>query len=619
MSTYEKIILSVIGLVVLIAHHSQFSISSPNFQTLKSPQPHHFQRLRHTAHALLPRVEPPSSTHRWKRMNLSRDPFEAAFEEQEDSQPESPAKDFELQNPNSVAAQGNLADQEDDDFSGGKGKKPATLFTPASAAGTSRGPVATANKNKDDDDDDDDEEENMDVELGKVPSSGDPDKMTKMQAILSQFTEEQMSRYESFRRAGFQKANMKRLLAGITGTQKISVPMTIVVSGIAKLFVGEVVETARIVMKERKESGPIRPCHLREAYRRLKLEGKVFKRSGLRLFRRLELVVELELSTLSIIAFQLSSSSCPSSSSSSSSSMAKKPVKYWVVDAFTESAFKGNPAAVCLFDNEESVRDQKWMQAVAKEFNISQTCYLTPVLNGTNSVPCFHLRWFTPVTEVKLCGHATLAAAHTLYSSGLVDTDVIEFLTLSGVLTAKKLPAININNASNLQNGGTQDGFFELDFPADPITEFNLSDTSQISEALNGASIIDLKRTQIGDDLLIVVASGTTVTELQPQLDAIVKIPGRGIIVSAVAPSGSGFDFFSRFFCPKFGINEDPVCGTAHCALASYWSKKLGKCDLNAYQASPRGGALNIHLDEQKQRVLLRGKAVTVMEGCLLV
>ncbi|NP_001236012.1 TBP-associated factor 11-like protein [Glycine max] len=129
------------------------------------------------------------------------------------------------------------------------------------------------------------EEDNMDVELAKLPSTGDPHKMAKMQAILSQFTEEQMSRYESFRRAGFQKANMKRLLASITGTQKISVPMTIVVSGIAKMFVGEVVETARIVMKERKESGPIRPCHLREAYRRLKLEGKVFKRSSSRLFR----------------------------------------------------------------------------------------------------------------------------------------------------------------------------------------------------------------------------------------------------------------------------------------------------------------------------------------------
>uniref|UniRef100_A0A803Q4H1 TAFII28-like protein domain-containing protein n=1 Tax=Cannabis sativa TaxID=3483 RepID=A0A803Q4H1_CANSA len=117
------------------------------------------------------------------------------------------------------------------------------------------------------------------------PSASDPHKMAKMQAILSQFSEEQMSRYESFRRAGFQKSNMKRLLTSITGTQKISVPLTIVVSGIAKMFVGELVETARIVMSERKESGPVRPCHIREAYRRLKMEGKVPKRSVPRLFR----------------------------------------------------------------------------------------------------------------------------------------------------------------------------------------------------------------------------------------------------------------------------------------------------------------------------------------------
>ncbi|KAJ6799311.1 transcription initiation factor TFIID subunit 11 [Iris pallida] len=124
-----------------------------------------------------------------------------------------------------------------------------------------------------------------------VPSSNrgagsgpDPDKMAKMQAILSQFTEGQMTRYESFRRSGFQKSIMKRLLTSITGSQKISVPMTIVVSGIAKMFVGELIETARTVMMERKEGGPVRPCHIREAYRRLKLEGKVLKRSVRRRF-----------------------------------------------------------------------------------------------------------------------------------------------------------------------------------------------------------------------------------------------------------------------------------------------------------------------------------------------
>ncbi|KAK7277657.1 hypothetical protein RJT34_22672 [Clitoria ternatea] len=294
--------------------------------------------------------------------------------------------------------------------------------------------------------------------------------------------------------------------------------------------------------------------------------------------------------------------------------MAKKPVKYYVVDAFTDSAFKGNPAAVCFLEDE---RDDKWLQAVAVEFNISETCYLTRIAHNH-----FRLRWFTPVFEVKLCGHATLAAAHTLFSYGLVDSDVIEFETLSGLLTAKKISTIDITNASNLQSGKAHDGFYiELDFPVDPVTDINSneSETSQISGALNGASIVDIKRTQIGDNLVVVVPSGSAVTELQPQIDAVVKCPGRGIIVSGIAPPGSGFDFYSRFFCPKAGINEDPVCGSAHCALASYWGKKLGKCDFNAYQASPRGGILNIHLDDQNQRVLLRGKAVTVMEGCLLV
>lgn len=198
-------------------------------------------------------------------MKQSKDPFEAAFEE---SPPESPVEteaeaEAETQNPPSSSSAPPLPQPQKVSATKNKDKE----------------------KDKDKDEEEEEEEDNMDVELAKLPSAGDPHKMAKMQAILSQFTEDQMSRYESFRRAGFQKANMKRLLASITGTQKISVPMTIVVSGIAKLFVGEVVESARIVMKERKESGPIRPCHLREAYRRLKLEGKVFKRSASRLFR----------------------------------------------------------------------------------------------------------------------------------------------------------------------------------------------------------------------------------------------------------------------------------------------------------------------------------------------
>ncbi|KAL2920486.1 Transcription initiation factor TFIID subunit 11 [Bienertia sinuspersici] len=214
-------------------------------------------------------------------MKQSQDPFEAAFVEQEESPPESPAaaNDNETQN---VDTPVNDANQPEDELG-----LDATVDN--NVASTSATPSASAriaqtnNKNKEDDEDE--EEDNMEVELGKLPSSGDPDKMAVMQTILSRFTEEQMSRYESFRRSGFQKSNMKRLLVSITGSQKISIPMTIVVSGIAKMFVGELVETAKLVMAERKDSGPIRPCHIRESYRRMKLEGKVPKRSVPRLFR----------------------------------------------------------------------------------------------------------------------------------------------------------------------------------------------------------------------------------------------------------------------------------------------------------------------------------------------
>ncbi|CAL5427769.1 unnamed protein product [Camellia sinensis] len=295
--------------------------------------------------------------------------------------------------------------------------------------------------------------------------------------------------------------------------------------------------------------------------------------------------------------------------------MGKKPVKYCVVDAFTDSPFKGNPAAVCLLEEEE--RDEEWLQAVASEFNVSQTGYLTRITesesetqDSSNSTTSrrFHLRWFTPVAEVKLCGHATLAAAHFLFTSGLVNSDKIEFLTLSGVLTAKRVPEAQ-------KTGKLEDCFLiELDFPVVPLTEFDSAEVPSISKALSDASVIELKKTTTAEDLFVVLPSGKAVADLQPKFDEIQRCPGRGLIITALAPTGSGFDFFSRFFCPKLGIKEDPVCGSAHCALAAYWSKKLGKCDLVAYQASPRGGILNLHLDEQSQRVLLRGKAITVME-----
>ncbi|XP_071735712.1 uncharacterized protein [Rutidosis leptorrhynchoides] len=294
--------------------------------------------------------------------------------------------------------------------------------------------------------------------------------------------------------------------------------------------------------------------------------------------------------------------------------MAKNLVKYSVVDAFTDTAFKGNPAAVCWLDDIQ--KDEKWLQSVASEFNISETCYLTPIVNHGSANPRFHLRWFTPVAEVKLCGHATLAASHFLFQSDLVTSNTIEFSTLSGILTANKVPANKINESSN---GKPQDSFYiELDFPVVQVSDFNDLKVSAVSELLNGVSIVDVKKTA-ADDIFVVLTSAKDVVEFVPEINKIKEAPGRGILITARAPTGSGFDFYSRFFCPKFGIDEDPVCGSAHCALAAYWHDKLGKCDFVAYQASPRSGVLHVHLDKNNQRVLLRGKATTVMEGSLMV
>ncbi|XP_048317763.1 uncharacterized protein LOC107426006 [Ziziphus jujuba] len=296
--------------------------------------------------------------------------------------------------------------------------------------------------------------------------------------------------------------------------------------------------------------------------------------------------------------------------------MGKKPVKYTVVDAFTDSAFKGNPAAVCLLEEE---RDDGWLQSVATEFNISVTSYLTPDNSDqTPNHPRFRLRWFTPVAEVKLCGHGTLAASHTLFTSGFIDSNIIEYVTGSGVLTAKRLSS-STNSTIRNDKDAKESFLIELNFPTAPITESDTTDVSLVSKALGGATVIDIRRTIAKDDLFVVLASAKCVADVQPELDAIRRCPGRGIIITGVAPPESGFDFYSRFFCPKLGIDEDPVCGSAHCSLALYWCKLLGKSDFVAYAASPRGGVVDVHLDEQNQRVLLRGKASTVMTGTLLV
>ncbi|VVB07059.1 unnamed protein product [Arabis nemorensis] len=292
----------------------------------------------------------------------------------------------------------------------------------------------------------------------------------------------------------------------------------------------------------------------------------------------------------------------------------KKAVKYFLVDAFTDSAFKGNPAAVCFLDNDNE-RDNKWLQSVAAEFNVTETCFLVPI---TGFKARFGLRWFTPLVEVDLCGHATLASAHCLFSNDLVDSDKVEFVTRSGILIAKR-----VSDTLELNDGGVVKGgafLIELDFPVIQTCDANLNDESfsLITKALNGATIVDVKATT-NNNIIVELSSMESVAELQPRMDDILKCPCNGIIVTASGSAGCAHDFYSRYFAPKFGVNEDPVCGSAHCALAHYWSLKMDKCDFLAYQASRRSGTIRIHLDKEKQRVLLRGKAVTVMEGHVLV
>ncbi|KAL6505113.1 hypothetical protein OROGR_024930 [Orobanche gracilis] len=194
--------------------------------------------------------------------------------------------------------------------------------------------------------------------------------------------------------------------------------------------------------------------------------------------------------------------------------MAKKSVKFCVVDAFTDSALKGNPAAVCLL---EEVRDEEWMQSVAREFNLSETCFLTRLPQTAESkivsVPRFRLRWFTPVAEVhivKLCGHATLAASHFLFTYDLVESNMIEFSTLSGILSAKRVSDNKLPESSNSSSGFASDSFVvELDFPVDEIMEYDGADkVSTISKSLNDASVSEIWRTT-GEDLLVRISFST--------------------------------------------------------------------------------------------------------------
>ncbi|MEM8829816.1 MAG: PhzF family phenazine biosynthesis protein [Cyanobacteria bacterium P01_G01_bin.19] len=254
------------------------------------------------------------------------------------------------------------------------------------------------------------------------------------------------------------------------------------------------------------------------------------------------------------------------------------------VDAFTNRLFQGNPAAVCVL---KSIREDVWMQSVAREMNLSETAFIVKQEEG------YGLRWFTPTTEVPLCGHATLASAHVLWTEGYASTgQEILFHTKSGLLIAKY-----------------QDDWIELNFPANRSQD--IPPITKLQDAL-GTRIKTFAYNSLG--YLVEVNSPLQVEELKPNLALIAQLPISAVIVTSQANTDSKYDFVSRFFAPGLGIDEDPVTGAAHCCLAPYWRDRLQKDDFFAYQASNRGGELKIHYNGG-DRVLLQGQAITVMRG----
>lgn len=258
------------------------------------------------------------------------------------------------------------------------------------------------------------------------------------------------------------------------------------------------------------------------------------------------------------------------------------------VDAFANKRFAGNPAAVCVL---LAPVDDGWMQNVALEMNLSETAFLVRQDNG------FSLRWFTPTVEVPLCGHATLASAHVLWSEGhLLPDEAARFYTKSGVLIAKK-----------------QGEWIELDFPVN-ISQATIA-PPELGEAL-GVPYKSVWQNSLG--YLVELESEDLVRQLQPNFQLLKALPVTDVIITSITDYDSQYDFVSRFFAPGLGINEDPVTGAAHCCLAPFWRDRLHKDEFLAYQASSRGGVVKVDY-AGGDRVFLSGQAVTVLQGELII
>ena len=255
------------------------------------------------------------------------------------------------------------------------------------------------------------------------------------------------------------------------------------------------------------------------------------------------------------------------------------------VDAFTDKPFAGNPAAVCVL---AEPADERWMQHVANEMNLSETAFLVKEEDG------YRLRWFTPAVEVELCGHATLASAHILWEQGFLATDSpARFYTQSGLLSAVR-----------------KDSWIEMDFPAEPEAPAEVPD--DLFKAF-GVTPSYVGKNRF--DFLVEFDSAETVRGMTPNVSLLRDISARGYMITSRSDN-SKYDFISRFFAPAAGVNEDPVTGSAHCCLGPYWANKLGKSELTGYQASARGGVVKVRVGHE--RVYLGGQAVTVMQATLL-
>jgi PhzF family phenazine biosynthesis protein len=273
----------------------------------------------------------------------------------------------------------------------------------------------------------------------------------------------------------------------------------------------------------------------------------------------------------------------------------KNKIKIFQVDAFTSEAFKGNPAAVCILENDIS---DELMKNIAQEMNLSETAFVKPLKNSNiGKGNLFSLRWFTPEVEVDLCGHATIATSKVLFDEFNIKEQHIKYETKSGLLTAKK-----------------EDEKISLDFPIDNPLYFNLT-----QDILDAMGIRSYSKAIIGEKtrkIVIEVKDKEDVINLKPNFEMLKSLKFKSNVkgIGVTCRGNEKYDFISRYFNPWAGINEDPVTGSVHTLLANYWSNKLNKMGMNAYQASNRSGEISLKLLEN-DRVRLSGEAVIVLRG----